>query len=299
MTIRLKRAVSAASVFFIIFTAQMPEWKPFIDREDNIYFLDGAGRIYVNVDSETRLKAVSAKSIDYNLHLADEMIRRHRKADALTIWKSILCLEPDNMRIIEARQKASGKLNALMRSEGTRYPALDREASSLFIRDGETVRFLNDFIRFSLEFRGNVVPVRRNIRAGIDSYYHGITVGVRIDGEDTDNKGPFDYLAAFDSHIFKTEIEDIETFRRYRGAMDPRAVTQRELILSGDDLLIYEISGRWGQEYSGFELYGISGKKGTMARFITPVNRFAENRDEMLQAAESFRKTAVTRFYGL
>lgn len=281
--------------FAVALTAQMPEWKLFIDRDGNRYFLDSNMKIYVDADGDTPVRPVSSRGLDYNLHLADEMVRYHRKADALTIWKSILRLEPLNMRIIEAQEKSSQSINSLMRNEGTRYPAIDEEAANLFVRDGDTVRFYNDFFHYSIKFEGHAVSLRRNIRKDMHSSYHGVTIGVQTEGDPDKDEGPYDYLAAFDSIRFRVNIKDVQSFESYRRSRDTQGISERDILISEDKLLVYEISAKGPQIYSGFEIYSISGNRGTHARFITPEERFEANRGEMLRAVESFKKTGIRR----
>jgi hypothetical protein len=270
--------------------AQMPDWVILRDRDGNRIFMDQNGRIFCDGKPDDVLKPVCAEGIDYYLSRGEELIRGHSKPEGLVILKSILALPQDDERIYRARTQASKIVNALVRKEGDRFPALNAQACLLHIRTGEMESLINDHMGYRILARGRITIMKTRIRTMSGSTYHGITAGMALSGAAGTDKADaaYDALLALDAEQLQGEPISIrraeEHWRNSLGADS----FKRTLISTGEHSIAYEFADSKAS-YSGFEGFYLSGSKVFCLRIIAPENKFRANRTALEKVLKEFR----------
>ncbi len=287
-------------IFIPVFLlSQMPDWKFFIDREGNKYFLDSAGKIYITQLPASNRKIVSADGIDYYINLAEEILSRKKIVDSLLLFKSILALPENNNRIYSARVRAAKNIDNLKKKNGDRFEKYNNEASLLLYKTGDRSNIVNDSMFYSISSKGKINLIRFKIRKEKDEIYHGASVGVNFhEKEITDSK--YESLISVDAVKKKYSIlsldEMIENWKMIFG----KDTLERNELFRNNDTVIYEfssgINGENSQIYKGFEVQKYNGNFIYYLRIVSSGMKFEKVKDSMRDIALSFKTVAYTEY---
>ncbi len=277
-----------------ILLSQMPDWKYFRDREGNVYYIDGAGKIRITGSYEETFRPVSEKAIDYYLNQGIELVNRHRIVDGLRILKSIVSLKSENNRVNKAREKAVAEINRLMRTHGPRFDRMNSQACLLLHREGLERVVRDDIMRFSFRVLAEVPLIRKRERARPGYLYHGFMFGIRKD--DTGGGDAVDALLAVDCERYAVPIRDMENLEDIWRQKFGRENMKRTVIKATESRVIYQFGILSEPFYEGYESLFLNGDIGCMTRAIAPKEKFPEVKDMMLRVTESF--TPVEKWGG-
>ena len=163
-------------------TARMPGWKFFMDGEGNSYYINPANRIIITEKIDNLSRPVSVRGLDYYSAVSKELLKNHRPIDALRIARTILAMEPFDMRIVRAQEKASQLKSRIMRRNGTRFVKMNRLASPLLYRNShDRVVLVNENMHYSFETTGMVTVIRKRVRVKPSYIHHGVLLGISFE----------------------------------------------------------------------------------------------------------------------
>ncbi|MBN2077652.1 MAG: hypothetical protein JW838_01710 [Spirochaetes bacterium] len=269
----------------VLLAAQMPDWKHFLDREGNSYFIDGAGKIRITATDAPVYRPVSSRGIDYYLHYGETLIGEHRYEEALAVLKSICALPAANNRIYVAQVRAREALGRLRRNNGARYDRMNESASLLFYMDGPDTVVINDFMRYSFRGPTGLRVIRRRKRSGPDYRYSGTLFGV---DQGAGAKDSYAFLIAVDSEIIGTRFRDVDQAReKWRGYLGFDGLI-REPEGRGEDRIVHRFRSGEPPLFAGYEAVFLNGRITHCVRVITSEAGYAGNREAMKRIIEGF-----------
>lgn len=274
-------------------TAQMPDWILVRDPDGNRYHVDPNGRIYTSGKPEFDFKPVSEEGIAFYYNQGIELLRTGYKVEGLTLLKSILAM-PGGGRTADYRARASMDINGLIRREGDRYHALNRDASVLLYREKGTVVLVNDLMKYRIEFPRHVSILRRGMRADSRYEYYGLLVGVRFNGDSAGQPaGAFDALVAIDGERFPYDIRTMDELKKNWARNLGADSFRRTAVRSDGRMQMARFDD--GSLYSGYEAFFLAGRYGYCVRIISARSGMETYGSDMEKVLRSFRLSFVER----
>ncbi|MCU0846644.1 MAG: hypothetical protein MUD12_02005 [Spirochaetes bacterium] len=286
----MKYRIIPSAVLALILTvpdlaAQMPEWKFFRDREGNRYYLDLNGKIFITDDITHAYRAVSPEGIDYYKNSGLRLLKEHRKAEALSMLKSIMALPCDNERICAAQRESSAAINEMKKREGTRFPVYEKQASLLFFKTGRNHYLTDDVLMYSLRIPFRTVVIRRSLREMVDYMHTGLMCGIK---KDDNTGGNYDMLIGIDAERFRGRISGLaELEKNWSNNLGYDGALRRELERT-DSGVMYVFESRSEPYFSGLERICLNGNSGYCIRIVTSRSKNAGNEADMMEIIRGF-----------
>jgi hypothetical protein len=278
--------------FYSFSHAQMPDWTLIIDKDGNKFYFDQNGKIWTSGNPEFDYKPVSIEGLDYYLNQGIELIKSHYKINGLLLLKSILALPGNNDIIYEAQKTASREINRLLKTEGTRYEKLNKDASLLLYKENDSVTLINDNMLYSIKTPISIKIISNRVRSNLNYSYSGLLLGIRINEESAENKNGFskyDLIIAIDSekypHVIKN-VNYLEANWRKRLGHD---TFERILVNRNEKEIINSYKDAYVPNYSGFECFFIKNNYGYYLKAITSRELFKKYKKEITKIIYSFK----------
>ncbi len=270
-----------------VLTGQMPEWSFFRDGAGNSFFLDGAGKIQIAEPDEALKKNafLEVSGLEYSMSLGKQLLKEHRPADALRIFKTVLFMYPDDQRICSAAAEASSIINSMKKRFGDAFVKMTSDAVPLmFAADGKFYA-ADDVSRWAFSSDCRFEPVKKAFRSRKDSLYRGMTFGFRTDR----NLKGYDFLTAVESEKFSFKIKNTDRLENLWSSRMAGEGTVRSLVKKDENRSIWSFSAKGAGALCGYEVYAVKENRGWCVRMICPEKKAPEVRNQMLSLAESFR----------
>lgn len=274
-------------------TAQMPDWILVRDPDGNRYHVDPNGRIYTSGKPEFDFKPVSEEGIAFYYSQGIELLRSGYKVEGLTLLKSILAM-PGDGRTADYRARVSADINRLIRREGDRYLALNRDASVLLYREKGAVVLVNDLMKYRIEFPRHVSILRRGMRGDSRYEYYGLLVGVRFGGDTAvPPAGAYDALVAIDGESFPYDIRTMDALKRNWARNLGADTFKRTPIRSNESTELARFDDN--TLYAGYEAFFLRGRYGYCVRIIAARSGMETYGPGLETMINSFRLSFVKR----
>ncbi|MFH0977279.1 MAG: hypothetical protein V1874_15980 [Spirochaetota bacterium] len=272
--------------------AQMPDWTLIIDKDGNRFYFDQNGKIWTSGNPEFDYKPVSIEGLDYYLNQGIELIKSHYKKNGLALLKSILALPEKNEIVYNAQIKASREIDRLLKTEGTRFEKLNKDASLLLYKENNSVILINDNMLYSIKTPLSIKIISNRVRSNLNYNYSGLLLGIRLNKESTETRNGFtkyDLLIAIDSERLPYKIKDvkhIETTWRKRLGHD---TFKRIAVNKNDNEIVNSYKDTYVPNYSGFECFYIKNNYGYYLKTITGGEIFEKHKKEITEIVYSFK----------
>jgi hypothetical protein len=272
---RSSKAFSVLAILLLFsaqfLSAQMPGWRTVKDRDGNVFFLDQNLKIHIAADPATFYRIISRNSLEYSFSEAQELLRLHRKSEALYIYKSLRYLSSLDSSLSISGGKATAKINEMSHKEKDRFAAIDRECAVLLVKNGQGCSAHNDIEGYTLRINGTIALLKRRV-TGTGSYILDASAFGIASSEMKDGDG-FDALVTVNSELFPSEpgtAEHYEEIVRNRSGADGYI---REKISRDDRSILYSYKGGSPAEYQGYEMLTVRGRRGFLIKVFAPAGK--------------------------
>lgn len=279
-------------------TARMPGWKFFMDGEGNSYYINPANRIIITEKIDNLSRPVSVRGLDYYSAVSKELLKNHRPIDALRIARTILAMEPFDMRIVRAQEKASQLKSRIMRRNGTRFVKMNRLASPLLYRNShDRVVLVNENMHYSFETTGMVTVIRKRVRVKPSYIHQGVLLGIsfeKMEKQKNDIETVFDCLMAVDAEKFGQVIASLEELEKSWERRIILTSGNKKIFLKKEKAVVYRYTVDSTIRYSGYEGYIINGNIGYAWKIIAPAVRMNEIGENIKNLADSLKISRIS-----
>ncbi|MGL4368904.1 MAG: hypothetical protein ACRCUT_04425 [Spirochaetota bacterium] len=268
-----EKIFTAAAVFLlpVLLYAQMPGWFTVRDRDGNVFYMDKNLKIHPSGEPDFSIGPVSKSGIEFCLAQADELLRVHRKADALRLLKSVRYLADLEKNIPESGARASRAITSLAGKEKDRYSALSHAAAAVCVKTGDTQRVYNDWMQYGFSRKGNIAVIKRRIvekeNYAADSALYGMSASGAPDG------AGFDAVMTVNAEQFNYRMETVSRFEEGYRNRTPDDAYIRETLEQDRYHILYHFKGGAPAAYEGYELLRVQGRRCFAVRVTAPAGK--------------------------
>ena len=244
----------------------MPGWLTVRDRDGTVFFLDPAMKLHPANDPDKKYKTVAKENLGFLFAEADELMRIHRKADALRIYKSVRYLASLDSAISITGGKATEKIRAVASREKDRFPAYDLDSAILLVRQGAVTRARNESAGFTLTAGGAVTLIKRTLSGS-----NGYMLDAAMFGVSASSGGSgFDAVVTVSAESFRNSFDFIEKYEELVRNKTPGDNFTREKISSTPRTALYRYEGGAPAVYAGYEKLCAFGQRCFVVRSFAP-----------------------------
>lgn len=260
--------------------SQMPDWHPFRDRENNLYYIDGAGRIYITKENHDATPLITPANYEYYYNLALRDYKDGNHIRAIRTTGSILALPGRSRRLRKFQEQSVQLQQEMARRQGSRFQHFLRQASPYRYRYDDKTVCVDVVSRWKVAYGGEMLILNRTERQA----YRGVSLALK---DETTPEDRFSALLSIDTMEFSIEPRGLETAEEQWGKL-VAPVTERQRVSKDEDSGIYRIS-RDGGAISGFERVVLYGKRSSIVRLVCSTSLFESREKEFQKLVETIR----------
>jgi hypothetical protein len=218
-------------------------------------------------DPDSSYKTVSKERLGYLSAEAEELVRLHRKTEALRIYKSVRYLASLDPSIGITGGEATSKIRAMANREKDRFTQYDLETAVLLVRMGSMSKAHNESAGYTVSADGSIVVLTRRVSGStgymLDAAAFGISVGDQA-------QNGYDAIVTVTAETFRNEFDSVDKYETVYRNKTPSDNFVREKIVSSENAVLYRFSGGSPSVYQGYEKLAASGTRGFVVRVMAP-----------------------------
>lgn len=262
----------------------MPGWLTVRDRDGAVFFLDSAMKLHPAGDPAPGYRIIEKENFVFLFSEADELMRLHRTADALRIWKSVRYLSSLDPSVSLSGAQATSKIRSVALREKDRFDALELDTALLLVRQGKLMQARHESAGYTIVSDGTIRVIRRRLTGSngymLDAAAFGASADPKADG--------FDAVITVSAESFRNSFEFIETYEATVRNKNPDDSYKREKLKSDMHAVLYRYEGGAPAVYAGYEKICAYGHRGFVVRAFAPKDS-AKGQEAAKKLIESVR----------